>query len=209
MKIFFTTSRYDTPSIVEQNVQRVEQVFDNVIHLSVIGSVFETFELLKSLSTKEFIWIDGDNIVYDSAKEILDHSAPSIMMTENEYGIVYGHGGIKRCRDNVILPSLFQTIDVSQHARYVPIKTVGSFHHLGTGWIKIRTIFVEMTKLALRGDTGKYFLDQWKTARPDIWNTVEIFLHSNNNLNDVKRILNNRILFKEYYDSRLCGNLQE
>lgn len=55
MKIFFTTSRYDTPSIVEQNVQRVEQVFDNVIHLSVIGSVFETFELLKSLSTKEFI----------------------------------------------------------------------------------------------------------------------------------------------------------
>jgi hypothetical protein len=212
MKIFFTSSRYDSPFLALNNFKRAVEVFSqyDVQYLSVLGTVIQTFNFLKKLAdSNDFVWIDADNYVYDSAVEILKHKAPAILMTINEYGISYGHGGIKYIKSTVNIPEDINIIDVSRHVNYKPIDIIGSFHHLGEGYIKCRTIFAEMAKLALRGSYGKKFLEPWKIARPDIWTAVDHYARNCESLMELKQIVNNRQKFKEYYDTELCGNLQE
>lgn len=211
MKIFFTASKYESTFLTETNYIRALTVLEQDIdYFSVTGSVFQTFEFLqKQANYQPFIWIDSDNWLYDDARAILSAKPPAIMLTCNEYDIVYGHGGIKYCDGNVSLPQDYVSIDCSKHARYHSLQIVGSYHHLGDGWRKIRTIWVEMCKLALRGRIGEYYLNSWRAARPDIWLTVHQFLTSCNNIRDLKHILNNRVAFLEYYESKLRGNLQE
>lgn len=211
MKIFFTASRYESFSMIEQNYQRATEVFNQkIIYFSVLGNVFETFDYLCVQSNNQpFVWIDGDNWLYDDAVKILDCIPPTIMLTDNEYGIVYGHGGIKFCKGRVQLPKEYQSIDCSKHAGYSTVDIIGSYHHFGEGLRKIRTIWVEMCKLALRGSVGRYYLEKWIIARPDVWSTVHQFLSTSSSIQEVKKLLNNRTAFQEYYESKLCSHLQE
>ena len=209
MKIFFTASRYELPSVVDKNYQRAKSILNREItYLSVTGNVFQTFNLLQSLSySSPFIWIDGDNWLYEDAISIFEQTPSAIMMTENEYGIVYGHGGIKFCKNDIQLSDNLNSIDCSKHSNYKPVNIIGSFHDLGHDWVKIRTIFVEMCKLSLRGKLGTYYLSQWQTARPDIWMCVHSFLTESNCIRDVKKLINDREVFKQYYDTKLRGYL--
>lgn len=196
MKIYFVSSQYEPKDLVKVNFAKAQNVFPDIQPITGKNSVHETYQFLSSLVAEEqFIWIDADNKVYDAAKIIIATPGPCILKTENKYGIVYGHGGIKKCRKNIFVrPGV---IDVSFYLQFKVIDAIGSFHDLGEGNFKIRSIFAEMLKLAIKND--QIILKQWIDSCPEIWSRAKWALQ-NSNAYQIQKLITDRDYFKEYYE---------
>ena len=205
MKIFFTYSWGDLENSVSLNFNSAKCVFPEVELIQGKETILDTYFYLSSLSPDNmFVWIDGDNQVKPEAIKILDCKKPSILSTINEYGIVYGHGGIKLCPTSVVIRK--GVIDVTYYLGLNPVDVIGSYHGLGDGWIKYRAIFVEMIKCALKGE--HYNLIPWQRVRPDIWKSAE-YLLTTSDIDTVIDLIRNRNSFKRYYENSLRINMQE
>ena len=196
MKIYFVSSQYEPKALVKENFAKALVIFPDIQAVTGKNSIRETYQYLSSLDfAEQFIWIDADNKVYEAAKVILTAPGPCILKTENIYGIVYGHGGIKKCRKNIFVrPGI---IDVSFYLQFEVIDAVGSFHGLGEGNFKIRSIFAEMLKLAIRND--QVILKQWINSCPQIWSRAEWALQ-NSDAYQIQRLITDREFFKDYYE---------
>jgi hypothetical protein len=204
MKIFLTFSWGDSTGLVEKNFDLAASVFKNIEKIEGKNTIVHTYFYLSSLANGPFVWIDSDNEVKPESIQILEHKKPSIMMSINEYGIVYGHGGIKLC--NPFLSIRDNAIDVTHYLQLAPINIIGSFHSLGDGWLKYRSIFVEMIKCSLRNDL--FILNKWKSVRPDIWIEVEKLLKTST-IDTILDLIRNRKSFETFYENSVCINLQK
>ncbi len=196
MKIYFVSSQYEPKELVKENFTRSLGIFPDIQAVAGKNSISETYQYLSSItSEEEFIWVDADNKVYDTAKIILTSPGPCILKTENKYGIIYGHGGIKKCKKNIFVRP--KVIDVSFYLQFKVIDVVGSFHDLGEGNFKTRSIFAEMLKLALRNDQP--LLNQWKRNCPEIWSNAERAL-KNSDAYQIQKLITDRDCFNEFYE---------
>lgn len=202
MKIFFTYSWGDSESVVQTNYKIAKNIFPDIELIYGKKTISETYRNLSFLADEEFIWIDSDNIVYPESKKILEFTGPCILMTKNEYNIVYGHGGIKKCNPYSFVRN--NAIDVTYYLGLEPVDIIGSFHTLGTGWTKDRAVFVEMIKCALKDNLS--ILEQWKNARPDIWAYTEKLLITSD-IDSVIDLIRNREKFKKFYEDSMRINL--
>ena len=203
MKIFFTYSWGDSIELVEKNFTSADTIFNGIERIEGKDTILNTYLYLSMLSDNTpFVWIDSDNEVKKEAIKILEYDTPSILMTINEYNIVYGHGGIKLCHPFV--PIRNNVIDVTYYLGVTPIDIVGSFHNLGDGWLKYRAIFVEMTKCSLKNDIN--ILNKWQIARPDIWKDVERMLKTST-IDRIIDLIRNRKSFEKYYENSVRNNL--
>jgi hypothetical protein len=202
MKIFFTYSKGDLPKSVNDNYDLAKSIIPETEKILGKSTILDTYRYLSSLADKEFVWIDSDNVLKPEAIEIFNCIKPSILYTTNEYGLVYGHGGIKRCEANV--PIRDGAIDVTYYLGLTGVEVIGSFHGLGDGWIKYRAIFVEMLKCALKNDM--WILTEWIRVRPDIWAKVENLLKTSN-IDIAIDLIRNRASFERYYEDNLCSDL--
>lgn len=196
MKIYFVSSQYEPKGLVAENFAIAKNIFPELESIQGKNSIRETYYYLSSLDkSNEFIWIDADNKVYDEAKSIIMESGPCLLKTNNCFGISYGHGGIKKCKKDIFVRP--NVIDVSFYLQLRVIDRVGSFHDLGEGTFKTRSIFAEMLKLALKSEIN--ILQQWIHHCPDIWKKAEYAL-LNFSANEIQKLITDRNYFRDYYD---------
>jgi hypothetical protein len=204
MKKYFVSSFFDSPEMVSRNAYQAQKIFPDVQMIQGQGSVIETYRKLSELDENQlFMWIDADNFVYPAARQLLGYDEPVIANAENEFGITYGHGGIKLCPGRKDIRS--QVIDVSYYLGLKPIDILASRHTLGNEWLRDRAIIVEIIKLLLCGKHSSS--DQWRVKTPKHFNLAERVLKSCDCL-EIRELILNRKSFKEFYEKHsLSSNL--
>jgi hypothetical protein len=139
-----------------------EQILDQKI-LLVHGekTILDSFKKCHLVGTSDqYVLIDGDNVLLAGAKEALDSCVtPTVFYTTNEYGIIYGHGGVKVISRSSNLE--FSTVvDVTAKLNLCINHSVLSIHDFGfSEFNKWKTIFKELVKLFLWGN--KELLRRW------------------------------------------------
>lgn len=136
-----------------ENHQRAERVLGKVTVVHGVGDMVESFQkCMQAATTQLFVMIDGDNWVLDSAKNAIDAAnEPTQFFSTNQFGIKYGHGGIKVIDATAPVSGL--AVDVTERLQLPVTPVVISVHAFDySPYSQWRTIFKELLKLHLWGN---------------------------------------------------------
>ncbi len=139
----------------QANYERACSVFKKTLkHVQGQDSLLSGFkEAARLSSTPLFVLIDGDNIVYDHAPEVLSQvDKPSVFQAENYLGMSYGHGGIKVLSKEQNWQDFEElALDVSYHLNLSPQTDCLSYHEFERyPMTHFKTVFKELLKLHLK-----------------------------------------------------------
>jgi hypothetical protein len=149
----------------EQRLEQARRVFGDVKAVVGVNNILDSFNVCFSIAQTElFVMIDGDTYVFDHAKEIIEAvDRPTIFKASNDYGIAYGHGGIKVIRSDVDLSKVFHNgyfLDVSVHLDMETSNEVLSHHDFRFSPFNTwKSLFRELLKLHLQELTHWYSRD--------------------------------------------------
>lgn len=144
----------------EENHSRAEKILGRVKVVKGESSMIDSFQKCCHESTTDlFVMIDGDNYIFESSKEHLDFvKVPTQFFAVNEFGIKYGHGGIKVI-DRKSSMSGF-AVDVTERLFLNVVDVALSRHDFGySPYAQWRTIFKELIKLTMWGND--VLLNSW------------------------------------------------
>lgn len=160
----------------EDRLERAREVLGDLKVIEGENTILGSFEkCFREAETDLFVMIDGDNIVFNEAREVLSQvDRPSIFKATNDFGVCYGHGGIKVLSKSLDLKQVFSEgyfLDVSVHLNMETRDEVLSHHDFCfSEFNEWKSIFRELLKLHLQEENNWYtkeMLASWlKSARP-------------------------------------------
>ena len=150
----------------EENFNQAKKVFGKckLVNGSSCRNIKEAYQLILSNADRNFIMIEGDNFVFDTARNI-NLDTPSKFKTLNKFGIRYHHGGIKVLNKEETILSLnsshiLENFEISGNLNLFFSEEILSEHRFDWSekneW---KTIAKELTKLYIWGKRG--YLDHW------------------------------------------------
>lgn len=147
----------------ELNFEQAKKVFGDQQVQLVHGksTINESFQhCAEIVSSPLFVLIDGDNFVYEHAKNAVNSClAPTVFFSHNKFFVTYGHGGIK-ILDPAKIKSFEYASDITSKLGLKVDNTVLSFHDFAfSEFNEWKTIFKELLKLFLWGNAE--YLNQW------------------------------------------------
>lgn len=137
-----------------------QQFFPNLRVVNSTGNIFQSMNHIKEIATTDlFILIDGDSFLLPECNLVHNITEPSVFYSTNQYGISYGHGGVKVLDKNPIATS-GSASDITTRMKLREVKNVISFHDfMFSNFNTWKTLFKELLKLYLWGENMK--LHQW------------------------------------------------
>lgn len=214
--------KYQEPNW-EENLNIVKSILGDVFNIIVVdgeNDLLKTYEKIFSIDELSdiFIMIEGDNLLLENAKEILENiDYPSIFQTNNDFGIVSTHGAIKILNKSLKnkLPTF--SYDTTINFRLPLISTVLSYHKFN--WSPHNSYVVISKELLKAYFWGNYhIIDLWcnNILVKKIWESLEDIINTVS-LHDLRdTILNkNKALSKNFYKTKkihvacICKNEQE
>lgn len=155
----------------DQNYQRLRGVIPAAKLIQGVKGIRQAYtQAAEGCLSQDLFLIDADNWVLDAFNsDFIDSMAsgsPKVFYSRNDFGISYGHGGIKLVSRNAVLRASqeagsggfldFTELMLGGAYPYEPL--VMSEHRLGEGFRRWRSIFREVLKCGLRNHD---LLDLW------------------------------------------------